>query len=482
MAHSALRRALMLAILVTLPTTAWAEEDTTIALGVGTQKVINVPGIARIAVGDPSIADIKTLGNSQVLIIGAGEGRTTLLIWKANGTRLSYLISVSKKDRNEIIEEIKKLLGDREGITVRMVGDRIYLDGYAYTTDDHERVEQIVGLYPMVKSFVKVAPNAKKLVANNLNAALQRAGLKNVQANVIGTTIFLEGSVESQADKEKADLLTKAVGEKVENLIVIGIKRMVLSEVQFVEIRRKSDDHIGIKLPLDLSGAATVGLGFTRDMAAGTNTQPLSLQLDTSMKSDASFQTVFNDGYGRLLAQPKLVCASGEKAEFLAGGETPIPLMTANTSTVEYKQFGVKLALRPTADRHGNIQLEVEAESSAIDRANGISVGNNILIPGFRTRRVKTNVTVRHGETIVMSGIFEHEEEKAVSKFPLLGHIPIVGELFKSRLMASAKRELVIFVTPRIVNPDTERIRKLIDDIKVRYKQARDEVTYGIFD
>ena len=83
---------------------------------------------------------------------------------------------------------------------------------------------------------------------------------------------------------------------------------------------------------------------------------------------------------------------------------------------------------------------------------------------------------------IVMSGIFEHDEQKNVSKFPLLGHIPIVGELFKNRVMAGTKRELVIFVTPRIVNPDTERIRKLIDDIKTRYKQAKDEVSYGIFD
>ena len=81
-----------------------------------------------------------------------------------------------------------------------------------------------------------------------------------------------------------------------------------------------------------------------------------------------------------------------------------------------------------------------------------------------------------------MSGIFEHDEGKHVAKFPLLGHIPIIGELFKNRTFDGQKRELVVFVTPRIVNPDTERIRKLIDDIKARYKQARDEVTYGIFD
>ena len=100
----------------------------------GTQKVITVPGIQRIAVGDPAIADVKTIGNNQVLIIGAGEGKTTLLIWKSSGQRVSYLVTVRKQDPNEVIAEIKKLLGEIEGVTVRMVGDRIYLDGQAYTT------------------------------------------------------------------------------------------------------------------------------------------------------------------------------------------------------------------------------------------------------------------------------------------------------------------------------------------------------------
>ncbi|HCF56922.1 MAG TPA: secretin [Myxococcales bacterium] len=475
-------RALALALVLTFAGSVRAQDDSsTISLGVGTQKVINVPGIARIAIGDPSIADVKPLGSAQVLVVGQAEGRTTLLIWKSNGSRLSYLISVRKKDPNEVIEEIKRLLGDREGITVRMVGDRIYLDGYAYTTEDHERVEQIVNLYSQVKSFVKVAPNAKKLVANNLNAALQRAGLKNVQANVVGTTIFLEGSVESQQDMQKAELITKAIGEKVENLLVVGIKRMVLTEVQFVEIRRKGDDHLGVKYPLDLTGTGSVSLNYITDL--GTTAQS-SIPFSGSLSggSDFAFQLIFNDGYGRLLAQPKLVCASGEKAEFLAGGEVPIPLLTNNMFSVEFKEFGVKLEIRPTADRHGNIQTEITAEASEVDSSIGVTTGASLNIPGFRTRRVKTNVTVRHGETIVMSGIFEHDEQKNVAKFPLLGHIPIIGELFKNRVLTGIKRELVIFVTPRIVNPDTERIRRLLDDIKQRYKQARDEVTYSIFD
>jgi pilus assembly protein CpaC len=477
--HHAAALGVFLALLV--GSSALAQEGSTIALGVGTQKVVTIPGITRIALGDPSIAEVKTIGNNQVLIIGQNEGKTTLLIWKSSGQRVSYLIAVRRQDPNEIISEIKKLLGEIEGVSVRMVGDRIYLDGQAYTTQDADRIDQVVSLYPNVKSFVKIAPNAKKLVAQNLNAAFQKAGLRNVQANVVGSTIFLEGSVESQQDLQKAELITKAIGEKVENLLVVGIKRMILSEVQFVEIRRNSRDRYGIRYPTDITGTVSASASISQELFPGTfGSGSSTVALQASSEFSVGFQA--NDGYGRLLAQPKLVCASGEKAEFLAGGQVPIPLITNNQFSVEFKPYGVILNLRPTADRNGNIQTEIEAEASEIDTSVAVSFGGSASVPGFRTRKVKTNVTVRHGETIVLSGVFSHDEQKAVSKLPGLGHIPIVGELFKSRAFDSTKRELVIFVTPRIVNPDSDKIRTIIEDVKSRYKQARSEVNFNIFD
>ncbi len=461
--------------------TARAQESSTINLGVGTQKVITVPGTTRIALGDPNVAEVKVIGNNQILLQGQAEGKTTLLVWKSSGQRVSYLVTVRKQDPNEVISELKKLLGEIEGVSVRMVGDRIYLEGQAYTAGDAERIDQVVSLYPNVKSFVKVAPNAKKLVAQNLTAAFQKAGLRNVQVNVVGSTIFLEGSVESQQDLQKSELIVKAVGEKVENLLVVGIKRMILSEVQFVEIRRNSKDRYGIKYPTDITGSVSATAAITQDLFPGTFGSGRGL-MNIIGGSDFSVGFQGNDGYGRLLAQPKLVCASGEKAEFLAGGEVPIPLITQNQFSVEYKPYGVILNLRPTADRNGNIQTEIEAEASEIDTSVAVSFGGSSSIPGFRTRKVKTNVTVRHGETIVLSGVFSHDEQKAVSKLPGLGHIPILGELFKSRAFDSTKRELVIFVTPRIVNPDSDKIRTIIEDVKSRYKQARSEVNFNIFD
>src|SRR3954471_10265690 len=376
-------RALPAVALLAFLAAGGARAEETISLGVGSQRVLPVSGVSKIAVADPSVADVRSVGG-QLLVIGAGEGRTSVIVWKSNGQRVTYTVSVRKQDPNEVAGEMRRLLGEIEGVTVRMVGDRIYLDGQAYTSQDAERIEQVVGLYPNVKSFVKIAPNAKKLVAQNLNAQFQKGGLRNVQANVVGSTVFLEGSVESQQDLQKAELITKAIGEKVENLLVVGIKRMILSEVQFVEIRRNARDRYGIKYPTDISGTVAATGVFTKDIYPGT---VMTATSNANISANSQFAIGFqaNDGYGRLLAQPKLVCASGEKAEFLAGGEVPIPLITNNNFTVEFKPYGVILKLRPTADRNGNIQTEIEAETSEVDPSVAVSVGSSAAVPGFRT-------------------------------------------------------------------------------------------------
>ena len=320
----------------------------TLEVPVGSSKVVNVPGLSKIAVGDPNVAGVRSVGAGQVLVIGTAEGRTTLMVWKGNGQRVTFTVVVRKLDPNTVVTEIKRLLGDREGITCRIVGDHIYLDGNAYTQEDYDRVQSIIDIYPNVRSFVKVSPNAKRLVANNLNAQFQRAGMKNVVARVVGSTIFLEGSVESDADLKRADLITRALGEKVENLLTVGIKKMIMADVQFVEIRRSNTDKLGIKLPTDLSGpldltaqiAGAIGAGAPPGGTYNFNLGPIN--------STFQLNLLMSEGYARLLAQPKLVCASGEKAEFLAGGEIPIIYTSFGVSMVEFKEYGAILKLEPT--------------------------------------------------------------------------------------------------------------------------------------
>ena len=128
------------------------------------------------AIGEPEIADVKQVGGSgELLITGVGEGRTSLLVWRSNDTRLSYVVVVRRQDPKELVSEVRALLGDREGIQVRVVGDRVFLDGETVTTGDYERVLQILQLYPSVKSFVRASINARKLAAEILATSPRKA-------------------------------------------------------------------------------------------------------------------------------------------------------------------------------------------------------------------------------------------------------------------------------------------------------------------
>ena len=459
-------------------TAAHAQGDTSITLGVGQTRSLTIPGATRVVEGDPSVASVQTAGN-QIIIRAVSPGQTNIVVFKGT-QQINYMVNVTAAGAKAVLADVKRLLGDREGITVNAVGDQIFIEGRAFTAEDFERVTQVTKLYGNVQNLVKLNPNAKKLAANALVETLKRNGMKEVQANVVATTVFLEGSVESQNDLHKLELVIKALGEQVENLVTVGIKRMVLMEVQFVEIKRGSLDKVGIKYPTDVTGNIAPEFRYHK-ILKGPGADEMTFDLLGTASADFAFGFQFNDGYTRVLAQPKLVCASGEKAEFLAGGEIPIPLVTDQRMTVEFKKFGIGLNVTPTTDAQGNISAKIEAMVSDVDRSLSVTAGG-LAIPGFRTRTVSTAVTVKHGETIVLSGLFSNDEQKDVSKLPLLGHIPIIGELFKSRSFQESKTELAIFVTPKVVSPNTPRIRQLIDDIKARYRKAKSEVGFGIFD
>lgn len=482
-------RSPLLVALLLASTRAFAQSDGgTISLGVGQQKVIQVSNVARVAIGEPDVADVKQVGGgNELLVTGVGEGRTSLLVWRSNDTRLSYVVIVRKQDPKEVVSEVRALLGDREGIQIRVVGDRVYLDGETITTDDYERVQQITQLYPSVKSFVRASGNAKKLAAEALNKAFQKNNLKGVNATVVGSTIFLEGWVDSPDDMKKLDLVTRAVGEHAENLVTVGQKKMVLVEVDFVEVSFNDNKLVGVKPPLQLvslGDGATATVNIVQPIPGLDSGQTLktgSFTVNASAASDFSVGARFDYGFVRVLSQPKLVCASGEKAEFTAGGEIPLLIVTQNSFDIQFKKFGIILNITPTADRSGNIGTEIYAEVSQVDRSISIRA-NGFDVPGFRLRDVKTNVSVKDGETIILSGLFNYNEDKEVSKVPLLGHIPIIGELFKSRNFVDGKTELAIYVTPRVVSPSSDRVKDLIQDARKLYKDAADSVSFSIFD
>jgi pilus assembly protein CpaC len=446
-----------------------------IKLTVGQSTMITVPGtITKVQVLNPSIADVATYSVQGATVVGVSAGTTEVLI-TAGPKKFKYTVVVTGVEVSSLYKQVRSFLGRIEGIYPRLFGETVILAGYALTADDYGRAAEAVKLFGnKVQNQVRFKPSAVQQV----NHTFRKVGLGNVQANLIGGKIFLEGAVSSESENEKVKAILRTFGLEVENLLVVGGGRSVLIDVQFVEMRKRNLNRIGLQLPgaIGVTGQGT--LTGTIPIAPTGKQSEINLLITSPWQLDqAALNLLFSSGYARLLAQPKMVCGSGRAAEFLVGGEVPIVHITQTSFNVDWKEYGIRLRIKPTADSLGNIQSEIQAEVSEPDRS--VAVQN---IPGFRTRKFKTDVSIKDGATIVLSGLFSNSEEKSVSKWPLLGHIPILGELFKSREFQEQKTTLVVFVTPKVVTSEHPWVKSTVRDIQRMYKDYEAEVGWQIFD
>ena len=183
------------------------------------------------------------------------------------------------------------------------------------------------------------------------------------------------------------------------------------------------------------------------------------------------FEALEQKRMARTLAEPSLTALSGQEASFLAGGEFPIELSTINGTTIQFKEFGVALSVKPQVDRNNNIRANVATEISAIDRS--VSVGD---VPGLLTRKTSTDISMRSGETLVMSGLINQEASKDISGIKFLKDIPILGNLFRSKNFRDRKTELVIFVTPTVFNADSDINKEALEYAKEGVETAVEEI------
>jgi pilus assembly protein CpaC len=170
----------------------------------------------------------------------------------------------------------------------------------------------------------------------------------------------------------------------------------------------------------------------------------------------AMLRTLQTEGSLRELAEPNLIAMDGQEASFLAGGEFPVPIVQGGsdktTVTILFKEYGVRLNFKPTIIDEDHIRLELEPEVSTIDFANGVKF-DGFLIPALKTRRAKTGVELRDGQSFALAGLLDNSEIKSLSKVPVLGDIPIIGSLFRSKSFQKNETELMFIVTAMLVKP-----------------------------
>jgi pilus assembly protein CpaC len=183
---------------------------------------------------------------------------------------------------------------------------------------------------------------------------------------------------------------------------------------------------------------------------------------------DSVINLLVNDGDARLLAEPTLTCIDGGQADFLVGGEVPIPVQNQDGAlNVIFKQFGIILKVEPQAGDAGLIRTKVNVEVSSVDKS--ISV---LGIPGFASRKTTTEMNVQSGKPMVIAGLFSSEDAKTVVKVPGLGQLPILGELFKSRQFRRGQSELVVLVTPWLIDADSPEIQAHIEQYDALKKKS----------
>ncbi|MET0534152.1 MAG: pilus assembly protein N-terminal domain-containing protein [Steroidobacter sp.] len=211
----------------------------------------------------------------------------------------------------------------------------------------------------------------------------------------------------------------------------------ILIKAKLIEVRKSALRDIGVDWA---------------DVAAGPVVGTLD-EFEMTTVVDSMIHLLVNRGDARLLAEPTLTCINGGQADFLVGGEVPIPVQNQDGAlNVVFKQFGIILNVEPRANNDGLIRTKVGVEVSSVDKANSV-----LGIPGFATRKTNTEMNVQAGEPMIVAGLFSADDAKTVAKVPGLGSIPVLGELFKSRQFRRGETELVVLVIPQIIDADVTR-------------------------
>lgn len=375
-----------------------AQAGTLLSMQVGEVRVLAIPDVARVAVGDGHVLNAVTTEEKEVIVFARNEGSSALQVWSADGARQRYDVEVAPEGARRIAQELRDVLGRIPGASVSAVGEKLVVEGDGLSDDDLRRIEELAQRYPQL-------------------------------LNLTGT---------------------------------VGWDSMVLLDVQVMEMPRSIVRELGIRWQSPAAGGLNAALawdGGSRRLAdrPGETVVPALFPggvaagyLGANALWAAQLHALLQEGHAMLLAQPQLVARSGATAEFLAGGEVPYSTTDANGSTnTAFKPYGVSLRITPRIERSGVVRSRIEVEVSSVDHA--LSVENG---PALKTRRASTEFNVRSGQTLVLAGFLSRDDARNVDSVPGLGRIPVLGHLFRSTRTQRNDTELAVFVTPVVVSAD----------------------------
>lgn len=393
-------------------------------LTVGESKIVESGSpFKRASVANPDIADQIVLSTKQLYLAGIDVGTTTLTLWGNDG-KVSNVFNVQvSPDISRLKEQIHILLPEEAGIQVMNSHDHITLTGTVSSMGVLNKVLALAEPYAPQKIVNMLEMGGVKQVMMEVKIAeMQRGLLKKLGVNFNrrqeGHRDFTVGTLNgiSSPNLDQYTRVPQGFGGGL-------LPRQGGSTTELFDI-----------LPA-LSNTMLLGFGVGKDL--------WTVYLDMLKEH----------GLSRLMAEPTLIAESGQAAEFLVGGEFPIPIpQQFSQVTIRFKEFGVGLKFTPTVLSEGRISIIVNPEVSELDFANGITL-SGFQIPSLTTRRVKTVVELGDGQSFAIAGLLQENIRETVAKYPLLGDIPVLGALFRSTSFQKDETELVVIVTPHLVKP-----------------------------
>jgi len=303
------------------------------------------------------------------------------------------------------------------------------------------------------------------LIDSQIHALFPKDDIRLSQAN---GSVVISGSVSDPGIATQVDAVVQAAGFKTVNLLQSPVKdaTQVQLQVRVAEVSRARMRELGASYAYQGSPGAGGyvnsggGPGSLSEVVGGALKGTLSSSLNLFLMGGntlAMIRAMQQSGAIRSLAEPNLIAMNGQEASFLAGGEFPVPIVQGSSTggssvTIIFKEYGVRLNFKPTIIDEDHIRLELEPEVSVLDFANGVRF-EGFVIPALKSRRAKTGVELRDGQSFALAGLLDNSESQQISKVPGLGDIPILGNLFRSKQFQKNETELMFIVTAQTVKP-----------------------------
>ena len=427
-----------------------------LSVGVHSSRYVSMPtSIARIAVGDPEIATIVRVPSSRTefLLVAHKAGTTSLFVWGVDGARYEYIVGVSPEDEGQA-KVIESAIG-LPGVRVKMVDGKILLTGTVENQYERNYAMRTAQL------FVKDDTSGNLSVGSNASIRMQTQKSetdKNSRSHTIGgNTVSSTGAV--------IDLLHLRHPSQIRlEAQVVAINPTENSDLGFVYGSSSGSDLISS--PGVFYGGQSYGPGGSTTF----RNNPWKWLTEHHSDINVALRALVTQNKAKILSRPSITTMSGEEAVIQVGGEIPYTTRDSNGNpTTEFKDYGIILQFKPLVDAENRIVSSIHTE---VSMPSGETVDNQ---PILDKRRADAVVTATSGSTMVIGGLMDSREYKVVRKFPFLGDIPIIGEFFKYTAKSRNRQELIILVTPRLVDENSASQADMTNEMQEFYRKGQQE-------